>query len=307
MLLVILMMIAGGIAGYLLRKRQFRHISTWIMAIIVLLLFVMGVEIGGNQVIISNFASLGLEALAIGIISTLGSISLAWLLWRRIKKHREIKNTEIQEPEAEPQGGLWASLRSCIYIVAAFAFGVGVGYLHLLPSEKFAELSIYVLYVLMFSVGLSIGNDEKTLKSIRQMKSSMALLPLMTIIGTWLGSIVCATFLDRSLVDCLAVGSGMGYYSLSSVMITEAKGADLGAIALLSNVTREILAIVAAPLFARYFGKLAPISAGGCTTADTTLPMITRACGKEFVVLSIYHGVVVDLAVPFLVSFFCSI
>jgi uncharacterized membrane protein YbjE (DUF340 family) len=40
---------------------------------------------------------------------------------------------------------------------------------------------------------------------------------------------------------------------------------------------------------------------------DTTLPIITRCSGKEFVIISIFHGFVVDFSVPFLVTFFCSI
>ena len=53
--------------------------------------------------------------------------------------------------------------------------------------------------------------------------------------------------------------------------------------------------------------NLAPISAGGATTMDTTLPIITRYSGQSFVVVSIFHGFVVDFSVPFLVTLFCSI
>ena len=111
----------------------------------------------------------------------------------------------------------------------------------------------------------------------------------------------------RSITDCLAVGSGFGYYSLSSIFITEYKGAELGTIALLANISREILTLLAAPLLVRWFGNLAPISAGGATTMDTTLPIITRTAGQQFVVVSSFHGFVVDFSVPFLVTLFCSI
>lgn len=40
---------------------------------------------------------------------------------------------------------------------------------------------------------------------------------------------------------------------------------------------------------------------------DTTLPIITRTAGQQFVVVSIFHGFVVDFSVPFLVTLFCSI
>ncbi|MCD8293475.1 MAG: lysine exporter LysO family protein, partial [Prevotellaceae bacterium] len=136
----------------------------------------------------------------------------------------------------------------------------------------------------------------------------MLLLPVMTIVGTWAGCLVAALFLThRSVADCLAVGSGFAYYSLSGIFITEYKGAELGTVALLSNIFRELLTLVAAPLMVRFFGKLAPISAGGATTMDTTLPIIMRTSGDRFMVVSIYHGFVVDFTVPFLVTFFCSI
>ena len=131
---------------------------------------------------------------------------------------------------------------------------------------------------------------------------------VMTILGTLAGTAVVSIFLShRSLTDCLAVGSGFGYYSLSSIFITEYKGGELGTVALLANISREILTLLAAPLLVRWFGRLASISAGGATTMDTTLPVILQTAGQEFVVVSIFHGFVVDFSVPFLVTFFCSI
>ena len=82
--------------------------------------------------------------------------------------------------------------------------------------------------------------------------------------------------------------------------------AELGTIALIANIIREIFALLGAPLFVRYFGRLSPICAGGATTMDTTLPIITRYCGKDLVFVSIFHGILVDFTVPFFVSFFCS-
>ena len=85
------------------------------------------------------------------------------------------------------------------------------------------------------------------------------------------------------------------------------RGPELGTIALLANIMREILTLLLAPLLARRFGKLAPITLGGATTMDTTLPIITRASGQTYVVVSIFHGFCVDFSVPFLVTFFCSL
>ena len=111
----------------------------------------------------------------------------------------------------------------------------------------------------------------------------------------------------RRLNDLLAIGSGFGYYSLSSIFITEYRGVELGIIALLANIVREIITLVGAPLLCRIFGPLAPISSGGATSMDTTLPIITSVSGKQFSVLSVYHGFIVDFTVPFLVTLFCSL
>lgn len=200
-------------------------------------------------------------------------------------------------------------MKGSLIIVSFFVLGTICGVFHLLPYDfSQSKLSFYALCALMFCVGISVGNDPKTLKSFRSLNPRLVFLPVMTILGTLAGCAVASLLLShRSLTDCLAVGSGFGYYSLSSIFITEAKGPEMGTIALLSNIMREIIALLCAPLLVRYFGKLAPISVGGATTMDTTLPIITRCSGQEFVIVSIFHGFVVDFSVPFLVSLFCAL
>lgn len=200
-------------------------------------------------------------------------------------------------------------MKGSLIIVSFFVGGTLCGLYHLIPSDFiYSKLSYYALCALMFCVGVSIGNDPNTLKSFRSLNPRLVFLPIMTILGTLAGCAVVSLFLShRSPADCMAVGAGFGYYSLSSIFITEYKGPELGTIALLSNIIREIIALLCAPLLVRYFGRLAPISAGGATTMDTTLPIITRCCGKEFVIVSIFHGFIVDFSVPFLVTLFCSV
>ena len=154
-------------------------------------------------------------------------------------------------------------MKGSLIIVGFFVLGTICGVCHLLPFDiAETNISYYALCALMFSVGLSVGNDPQTLKNFRSLNPRLVFLPIMTILGT---------------------------------------------IALLANISREILTLLAAPLLVRWFGNLAPISAGGATTMDTTLPIITRTAGQQFVVVSIFHGFVVDFSVPFLVTLFCSI
>lgn len=200
-------------------------------------------------------------------------------------------------------------MKGSLIIVGFFVLGALCGVYHLIPYDfTQSKLSFYALCALMFSVGVSVGNDPQTLRNFRSLNPRLIFLPVMTILGTLAGCAVVSLFLShRSVTDCMAVGAGFGYYSLSSIFITEYKGPEFGTIALLSNITREIITLLFAPLLVRWFGNLAPISAGGATTMDTTLPIITRYSGQSFVVVSIFHGFVVDFSVPFLVTLFCSI
>jgi len=200
-------------------------------------------------------------------------------------------------------------MKGSIVILSFFATGLLLGLFHWLPSELLNyNISFYVLCALMFSVGLSIGNDPSSFRQFRHLNPRLLFLPILTMAGTWISVISVSIFLtNRSVAECLAVGSGFGYYSLSGILITQYKGIELGTIALLSNIIREVITLLLAPWMVQYFGKLAPISAGGATTMDTTFPVIVRYSGKDYAIVSIYHGFVMDFSVPFLVTFFCSL
>ena len=88
MLQIILIMAAGIVAGWLLRRHQFKWINALLMVLVWALLFFLGVEVGENDNVLNSLNKLGLEALLLSIAGTAGSIALAWALWKAIK-HKE--------------------------------------------------------------------------------------------------------------------------------------------------------------------------------------------------------------------------
>ena len=82
---------------------------------------------------------------------------------------------------------------------------------------------------------------------------------------------------------------------------------ELGTIALLANIFREMMSLVGAPLFRKYFGRLAPITAAGVNSMDVVLPVITRFSGPEVIPVAIFHGILLDVSMPMFVSFFCHL
>lgn len=206
-------------------------------------------------------------------------------------------------------------MKGSLIVLLIFISGCILGYLGFLPVNfQQSNLPMYILYALMLQVGISIGSS-KDLSDLRsQLHPRLLLIPLATIGGTLVFSAIASMFLAQwSLFECMAVGSGFAYYSLSSILITQMKEAsigvqlatELGTIALLSNIFREMIALFGTPLIHKYFGRLAPISAAGVNSMDVVLPVITRCSGKEIIPIAIFHGILIDMSVPFFVSLFC--
>ena len=208
-------------------------------------------------------------------------------------------------------------MKGSLIVVGFFILGLIAGHTNCMPEWVMeSDTSFIALCFLLFFVGLGIGMNPDMKKDIKSLSPRFALLPLATILGSWLGAVVAYLIMNidltsvlqhRSLSDCLALNSGFAYYSLSSIFITEYRGAELGTIALLANIIREMTTLLLTPLLAKWFGPLAPISTGGATTMDTTLPIITQTIGQRYVALSIYHGFVTDFSVPFLVTMWCML
>ena len=207
-------------------------------------------------------------------------------------------------------------MKNSIFVLLVLGMGVILGLSFPIPDALLDKsLSTYILYALMLQVGISLGCSDSLKKLIRNFDFRLLLIPLSTIVGTLIFSAAASLILTKwTAADCKAVGSGFAYYSLSSLLITQLKEAsvgiqiasELGTIALLTNIFRELLSLVGAPWFRKYFGSLAPVSAAGVNSMDVVLPTITRFSGKEMIPVAILHGILLDMSVPFFVTLFCQ-
>lgn len=200
-------------------------------------------------------------------------------------------------------------MKNSLIILGFFVLGLSLGLTRHLPDIIMeSDFSMYALYLLMFLVGIGIGADRSSWKIIRETNIKIILVPTCVVIGSLLGVALFSAFLPQIKIrEALAVGAGFGYYSLSSIFITQISGETLGVIALLSNILREIITLLATPLFVRYFGKLAGIASGGATSMDTTLPIIAQYSGKEWAIISVFSGIVLTILVPFLIPFLLEV
>ena len=192
-------------------------------------------------------------------------------------------------------------MKGSLIVIVFFCVGCIMGVFNKFQFDTHT-VSMYILYALMLQVGISIGSNKNLKAIVSHLHPKMLLIPLGTIIGTLLFSALASLLLRQwSVFDCMAVGSGFAYYSLSSILITQFKEPSIG----LQLATE--LGTIGTPIIKKYFGKLAPISAAGVNSMDVLLPSITRYSGKEMIPIAILHGILIDISVPVFVSFFCNL
>ncbi len=195
-----------------------------------------------------------------------------------------------------------------ITTVLALVFGIMVGAtLEMRIIDQLVDYREYILYILMFSVGISIGLHEGFINKLKEYHVKIFLIPFGIILGSLIGGVMCSFALGHSMQDSLAIASGLGWYSLAGVSITNLAGATVGSIAFLSNLLREIFSFILIPFLAKYLNDFTCIAPAGATSEDTTLPILIKYTNPTTAVLAVFNGVVCSAAVPILITIIYSI
>lgn len=208
-------------------------------------------------------------------------------------------------------------MKENLLLLMSLLLGITIGAFDLAPMWLHAtSLPMIILSLLVIQVGIGVGSMDHLGKMIRSIHWQMFLLPACTIMGTLLfTSLAFLFFSNHKLGDIMAIGSGFGYYSLSSVLIAEmktitvgpAQATQLATIALLANVVRELLALFGCKYFTKKGSCFAAISIAGINSMDVCLPSILRAANdKTLVPVAVFHGIILEISIPMLIAFFCQ-
>ena len=79
---------------YLVRCKRLSWIHRIITLLIWILLFLLGIDVGGNESIIKGLHTLGLEAIIITVAAVAGSTLCAWGLWYLLYRWNRGKETK---------------------------------------------------------------------------------------------------------------------------------------------------------------------------------------------------------------------
>lgn len=193
-------------------------------------------------------------------------------------------------------------------IITAILIGVISG-LFFKSSFLLETVDIFIklgLCLLLFFVGIDIGNYKDLIKSLKKIKKKVIFLPITTILGSLFGGFISSLFLSLSSSETIAISSGMGWYSFSAIELAKID-ANLGALAFLANVFRELLAILLIPFIAKYLGGYEAISCAGAPAMDSLLPFINRNTPASMAIVSFYSGLIITFVIPILLPFLISI
>lgn len=173
----------------------------------------------------------------------------------------------------------------------------------ILNSDKIVSLG---LCLLLFFVGMDIGDSGDIFPKLKKFGKKIWFLPISTIAGSLLGGYIGSIFTTLTMGQGIAVSAGLGWYSLSAIELSKIS-AELGSLAFLTNVLRELIAIFSVPFIAKYIGSLESVSVAGATAMDTLLPIINKNNSADISIVAFFSGIVLTTAVPFLVTMCISI
>ncbi|MBK5201826.1 MAG: lysine exporter LysO family protein [Spirochaetaceae bacterium] len=330
---LILSLIVGVIFGKIVSKKICAKVAKLQNPNLFVLLFFMGVNTGAIEGILTKLNTIGAQAFIVAISNIIGTTVIAFIASLVIERKDKlvidsggtlkIKTANITVSDVNKILGSEISvegekllkrhrLTRIINIIREPLMLVSVILLGLLlkvftPAFDWFKPSLitYLLYVLLFFSGVGLINSNLKIKEVFD-SPWLLLLPLWTIIGTYLGALIIPLLTPYTIREALGLSSGFGWYSLSGIMITDLGYPMLGSISFLSNVFRESLTFFLVPFLAKFGNRMyySAVCSGGATTMDVTLPLISTHFGASTMVPSMYHGVVLTILVPFLIPLF---
>lgn len=190
-------------------------------------------------------------------------------------------------------------------IILSIILGIIGGYLWLDLSarELLDNILMGALSFMVFVAGVEIGGNRHIIKKIWNPKGVflMLLIPCSVVVGSLIGGGIVGILVGLNSGDALLISAGLGWYSLSSVVISAMYSVEIGTISFLTNALRETLSFALIPLVARY-NKIMSIGIGGASTMDSTLPVIIKYTDLHTGILGFVNGLILTLLVPLLLS-----
>ncbi len=268
-----------------------------IVPLVWLLLFSIGYEFGNifsSSLIVYDVI---LKALLLSLLSSFFIFVLVF--YYSFQEKRKIKNITVKGAAKYSQ-----LLKEFMIVIFSFIGGVLLA-LYLINLDLYIEfnhLTTILLYILLIFVGTDMV-DINILNIIKTKK--IVIYPILVICGSMLGGVVGSFILNENLFLSLALSSGFGWFTLSSVLVAQSVDSVYGSIALMTDLFRELIAISLLYIYGNRYPKES-ICIAGATALDSTLPIIKTTCTNDIIPIALFTGFTLTIVTPVMIMFFLS-
>jgi uncharacterized membrane protein YbjE (DUF340 family) len=278
------------------------------VALIVLML-VIGLNIGVSPAVMGNLGRIGLNCAAITLSAIAVSVILTVLCEKTLlplaETRKAFASEELRGSRTASEAGTTVS-PLLIIMPLAIAIGIAAGYA---KPDMFSEallsrvLTISLIF-LYLGVGVSLGENKSVFSYIKRLGARILLLPVAIFVGSILGGLLAGLALHVPLTYSVISASGAGYYSLTGATMTEVFGIEAGTYGFIVNVLRDVFTVLLMPILAR-ISSGSPIASGAGGCMDTMLVPVTKAVGTELGMVALLSGTVLTFFVPVWLPIVC--
>ena len=283
-------------------------------AALILLMAVIGLNIGTSPQVMGNLGTIGLNCLIISLSAITGSVILVCLAEATVMPLEKIRlqlseeNSHAAEESTVHQDAVVhaaefqteSSFSPLIIVMpACIVIGIIAGYFWLQDmSRSILDTTLTVSLIFLYTgVGVSLGENKEVFQYIKRLGVRILFMPAAIFAGCIAGGFISGLLLCLPYNYSVISASGMGYYSLTGAFMTETFGIEAGTYGFIVNVSRDVFTVALLPLLSK-ISKGSPIASGAAGCMDTMLVPVTRAVGPELGMVALISGTILTFVVP---------
>ena len=275
---------------------------------LVVLMAVIGINIGVSDEVMNNLGTIGFNCLAISLAAIWCAVGLVVLCEKTVMPLEKIRLQVAAEARQNPSAPLpetpkddgKSGFSPLVLVMPGFiAAGILVGWL-LLSGHDVAWVDTVLTVSLIFlytGVGVSLASSKSVFGYIRRLGLRILFMPLAIFLGCLAGGLLAGMVLGVPLNWSVMSAGGMGYYSLTGAFMTETYGIEAGTYGFIVNVSRDVFTVLLLPVLIKV-SKGSPIASGAGGCMDTMLVPVSRYVGPELSLVALISGTILTFVVP---------
>lgn len=285
--------LTGWFLGRYLPSPVHAHIGKGIAPVVWIILWVIGVETGAVLADFQHSQTLLYQAFSYAGLSSLLVFVALWPL--SLASSKRLASEDRWRALLRP-------IKECFLAFSLLALGAFSAQLSFTAQPMITPL-LHIelwLYVLLFLIGIELAQVRI---SRAWLSWNTVKIPVLTVLASWLAGGLLSLLWGERLQIALALVSGFGWFSLTGALHTQFLNQHYAALALFTDLMRELMGIMVVFVFGRR-AMQASVAVCGATAADSTLPFVRQACDSSAIPVALVSGLVLTLLAPVLVLLF---